>query len=107
MKMLCLDRPLPGSTLEKYQPHLLDEARHAWEAYKNGIIRDIYFRHDRPGVASFLECESVDEARKILADFPLVKAGLIEVEVIPPGPFVSWEVLFARDSRWGTSVFVS
>ena len=44
MKMLCLDRPLPGATFEKYQPYLLDEARHVWQAYKNGIVREIYFR---------------------------------------------------------------
>ena len=99
MKMLCLDRPLPGATFEKYQPHLLNEVRHTWGAYKEGIVRDIYFRQDRPGVAIFLECESVDEARKMFADFPLVKAGLIDFDVIPLGPFVNWELLFAQDSR--------
>lgn len=95
MMILCLDRPLPGATLEKYQPYLLDEVRHAWQAYKTGIIRDIYFRQDRPGVAIIAECPSVDEADKALADLPLVKAGLIEFEFIPLGPFVNWEALFA------------
>jgi len=94
MKILCLDHPLPGATLEKYQPHLLDEVRHTWEAYRSGVVRDIYFRQDRPGVAIFLECESTAEAQKVLAGLPLVKAGLIEFEVIPLGPFVNWEILF-------------
>ena len=44
MKMLCLDRPLPGAIFEKYQPHLQDEVRHVWRAYKNGIVREIYSR---------------------------------------------------------------
>src|SRR6218665_118141 len=55
--MLCPDAvrsashcPLPGATLEKYQPHLENEVRHTWEVYKSGIVRDIYFRQDRPGV---------------------------------------------------------
>ena len=94
MKILCLDRPLPGATFEKYQPHLLDEVRHTWQAYREGFVREIYFRQDRPGVAIILECPSVDEAKKAFAEFPLVKAGLIEFEAIPLGPFVNWELLF-------------
>jgi hypothetical protein len=38
---------------------------------------------------------SVDEAKKAFADFPLVKAGLIEIDAIPLGPFLNWEMLFA------------
>ena len=99
MKILCLDRPLPGATFDKYQPHLQDEVRHTWEAYKKGVVRDIYFRQDRPGVAILLECGSLSEAQEVLAGFPLVKAGLIEFEAIPLGPFVNWEVLFAPAAR--------
>jgi len=99
MKVLCLDRPLRGSTPEKYQPHLLDEVRHAWESYKRGVVRDIYFRQDRPGVAMFLECENPAEAQELLASFPLVKAGLIDFEMIPLGPFTNWEVLFAQSGK--------
>ena len=99
MKILCLDRPLPGDTFEKYQPHLLDEVRHVWQAYKNGIVREIYSRQDRPGVAIILECASVDGAKKAFADFPLVRAGLIEIDAIPLGPFVNWEMLFASPAK--------
>ena len=48
-----------------------------------------------PGGAIILECASVDEAKKAFADFPLVKAGLIEIDAIPLGPFLNWEMLFA------------
>lgn len=99
MKFLCLDRPAPGATLEKYQPHLEREVRHTWDAYKRGIVRDIYFRQDRPGVAIFLECESADAARRTLAEFPLVRAGLLDFEVIPLGPFVNWELLFPKGAK--------
>ena len=94
MRILCLDRPKPGATMERYQPHMIDEARHAWQAYKSGVVRDIYFRQDRPGVAIFLECASIDEAQTVMADFPLAKAGLLDFEAIPLGPFVNWELLF-------------
>lgn len=95
MKLLCLDIPQPGAGLEKYQPHMVAEARHAWHLYKNGIVRDFYFRQDRPGVALIAECDSVEAAKQALSEFPLAKAGLIDWEVIPLGPFVNWELLFA------------
>jgi hypothetical protein len=99
MKILAIDRPLPGATPEKYQPHLLNEARHAWQSYKKGFIREINFRLDHPGVATILECESVEAAKMLLAEFPLVKAGVIEFEVIPIGPFANWEALFAPENK--------
>lgn len=95
MKLLCLDVPQPGATLEKYQPHMSNEARHAWQLYKTGIVRDIYFRNDRPGVAIIAECDSVEAAKSALGELPLAKAGLIGWDVIPLGPFLNWESLFA------------
>jgi hypothetical protein len=94
MKLLCLDIPQPGATMEKYAPHMTDEVRHSWQMYKDGIIRDIYFRQDRPGVAIIAEADSVEAAKAALAEFPLAKAGLIGWEVIPLGPFLNWETLF-------------
>jgi hypothetical protein len=96
MKMLCLDRPRPGATPSQYAPHMQDELRQTWEHYKAGIFRDIYFRQDRPGVAIFVEYDSTAEAEQALAELPLVKAGLIDFEVIPLGPFTNWELLFAQ-----------
>lgn len=81
--------------MEQYGPHMENEVRHTWEAYKSGVVRDIYFRQDRPGVAIFLECASVEEAKAVLAELPLVVAGLIEFEVIPLGAFTNWQMLFA------------
>ncbi len=47
------------------------------------------------GVAIILECTSVDEVKEAFADFPLVQAGLIEIDAIPLGPFLNWEMLFS------------
>jgi hypothetical protein len=98
VKLLCLDVPQPDATFEKYQPHLTDEARHAWQLYKGGIIRDIYFRQDRPGVAIVAESDSVEAAKQVLSEFPLAKAGLIGWEIIPLGPFLNWEMLFDKEN---------
>ncbi|MDD0811545.1 superoxide dismutase [Curvibacter sp. RS43] len=95
MKLLCLDVPQPGVSLEQYAPHLMDEVRHGWALYKSGFTRDIYFRQDRPGVAIMAEAESVEAARATLMNFPLAQAGLIGWDVIPLGPMLNWELLFA------------
>ena len=96
MKLLCLDVPQPGATPEQYGPHMHAEVRHGWDLYKSGLIRDIYLRHDRPGVAIIAEAESVEAARAQLMEFPLAKVGLIGWEVIPLGPMLNWETLFAK-----------
>lgn len=97
MQFLCLDVPKPGASLEKYQPHLVEEAGHAWQLYKNGVLRELYFRQDRPGVAFIAQADSIEAATKALDEFPLAKAGLIGWDVIPLGPFTNWEMLFASN----------
>jgi hypothetical protein len=98
MKLLCLDIPQPGASLAQYQPHLQAEVRYGWQLYKNGFVREISIRQDRPGVAIIAEAESVEAARAMLMEFPLAKVGLIGWEVIPLGPFANWEMLFAPSS---------
>jgi len=98
MKLLCLDVPQPGAAMEKYAPHMQAEVRHTWNAYKGGLVRDIYFRQDRPGVAIIAEADSVEAAKAALMEFPLAKAGLIGWDVIPLGAFANWELLFATSN---------
>jgi hypothetical protein len=96
MKILAMDTLLPGTTLEKIHPHLKEEAATAWKHYTAGVVREIYFRQDRPGAVMVLECESVEQAKKITNGLPLVKAGLISFEFIPLGPFLPFAELFDR-----------
>ncbi|WP_277987061.1 hypothetical protein [Pseudolysobacter antarcticus] len=37
----------------------------------------------------------MEAAKQALREFPLAKAGIIDWEVIPLGPFLNWELLFA------------
>ncbi len=96
MKIFAYDKKLSHVTLDDIKPHLHDEIKYAWDLYKKGIIREIYFRADNPGAVLVLECESISEAKQTISELPLVKAGLIEFEFIPVGPFVPFENLFAK-----------
>jgi len=93
MKIVAIDKILPGTTPETVQPHLKEESRVAWELYKSDVMREMYFRTDRPGAVLILECNSIEEAKSELARLPLVKEKLIDFELIPVGHFSPFESL--------------
>lgn len=95
MKMLAIERELPGIRDEEFKPHLKSEALKAWEYYKKGTIRELYFRGDREEAVLMLECDSVEEANKYLSELPLVKNKLIEFDIIPLKAYPGFERLFA------------
>jgi hypothetical protein len=94
MQILAIDKFLPGTTMDNVEPHLKEEMVVTWGHYKQGKIRELYFRQDTPGVVLMMECSSLEEARELIDELPLVKASLIEFELIPLGPFEPLEALF-------------
>ena len=97
MKILALEKAVPGVIPWQFRPHLEDEARRVWELYQQGVIRELYFRADRTDAVLILECEDADSARSVLDTLPLVKAGLVEFEVIPLIPYPGFGRLFEAD----------
>jgi len=97
MKILALEKEVIGTTTEDFQPHLKAEAQKVWELQQQNIIREIYFRADRSSVVLVLECDSVDETKKILKTLLLVQANLIEFEIIPLKPYPGFERLFDKN----------
>jgi hypothetical protein len=83
MKVIAFDRFKPGVTMETIQPYLKEEVANVWRLWKAGIVRENYARADEPGVIIVFEVESVDVARRYVADFPLSKAGYLEWQYLP------------------------
>lgn len=88
VQVLALDRILPGATEDKLKALLPEEARQALNLYLGGHLRQWYFRQDRPGAIFVLEVNSLDEARQLLAGLPLVRAGLVDYDLVPIGPYI-------------------
>ncbi len=88
---------MPGSTAEQFAPYLKAEARRVWELCQAGTLREIYFRQDWPGAVLILECADADEARQALDSLPLVRAKLIDFEIIPLRPYPGLARLFADE----------
>lgn len=83
MKILAIEKDLPGSAGNDFEPHLEAEAARIWELQQSGVLREAYFRADAPEAVLVLECGDSEEAKEILSSLPLVRAGLIAFEVIP------------------------
>ena len=95
MKVLAIEREVPGVTEEKFSPHLKEEAAQVWELYQANVIRELYFRKDWPSAVLMLECKDTKEALTILNKLPLVREGLIVFDVIPLVPYPGFSRLFA------------
>ena len=87
-----------GISGDQFTPHLREEAAHAWELYQACVIRELYFRADRPRAVLILECGDVHEAQEVLATLPLVKNGLIAFDVFPLRPYPGFSRLFAEEA---------
>jgi len=87
MKVLALEKDRVGADPAASAPHLHAEARAVWELTQRGIIREIYFRETRSAAVIVLEVDSAQHAREALDQLPLVRAGLIEFEVIGLRPY--------------------
>jgi len=94
MKILAIEKELPNTHPDRFEPHLKAEAARVWELYKIGKIREMYFRGDREEAVLILECTDIEETKMLLDSLPLVQAGLIEFEVIPLIPYPGFERLF-------------
>ncbi len=95
MRIIAIQKEAEGLSKRDFVPHLRDEAQKGWELYKEGVIREMYFREGRPEAVLILECEDVEEAEEKLATLPLVQKGLISFELIPLRPYHGYERLFA------------
>ena len=43
MKILALEKELPGLTANNFEPLLKAEAKHVYDLQQKGVIREIYF----------------------------------------------------------------
>jgi muconolactone delta-isomerase len=101
MKIMAIEKELPGATSEQFQMHLDDEALEVWRLYQAGVIRELYFRADHNTAVLVLECEDVTQAETLLTALPLVKAGLISFEVLPLQPYPGFARLFSSQTTAG------
>ncbi len=95
MKILAIESETRETTDAQFAPFLRQEALRVWDLYKSGVIRELYFRHDRHAAVLIMECQDPPEASRVLKTLPLVASGLISFDVIPLVPYNGFERLFS------------
>ena len=95
MKILAIEKQVPGTTADDFRPYLASEAGMLWELYQSGAVREFYFRQDQNTAVLVLECANVEQAQSVLSTLPLVREGLIAFDVIPLRPYAGFARLFA------------
>ncbi|MBV5348548.1 superoxide dismutase [bacterium] len=81
MKILAIEKELPGALDSDYKPWLESEARKAWELHQEGLIRELYFTEDHCAVL-VLEARDKEHAREIVDQLPLVQQKLIAFDLL-------------------------
>ena len=94
MKILALEKAVSGVDPHAFQPHLKQEARRVWALYQAGVVREMYFRADCHDAVLVLECSDLAEAKRALAELPLVANGLITFDFIPLVAYPGFARLF-------------
>jgi hypothetical protein len=94
MKIIAIEKEIAGNTPGDFEPFLKEEANHLWQLYNSDVVREVYFRTDSHTAVIIMECDSLFQAKEIVAEFPLVKNKLIGFELIPLKPYDGFERLF-------------
>jgi len=90
MKILAIEKEIPGSSWEHAENLLEQEAQHVFQLYLSDCLREIYFTENKNAVL-VLETKDRATAEKLLNDLPLVKSGKIRFEVWELKPYTGYE----------------
>lgn len=96
MKILALQKNMPGVTYEQFGPYFKAETVELWKHYLAGTVRELYLRPDEHTVVFVMECQDTAEAADILNALPLVREGLIAFDLIPLAPYPGFAHLFEQ-----------
>ena len=100
MKILAMETEMPGGDWSGAAALLKDEARHVYDLYLAGAVREIYFTEAHDAVI-ILECADLAEAEALLGDLPLVRGGLICFDIKELRPYDGYSRLMADQTAGG------
>jgi hypothetical protein len=96
MKILAIETETPGADWEAAREILKQEAYRAYELYKSGALRELYFDENDCAVL-VLECENRQQAIALLQTLPLVNEGYISFEVRELKPYTGYERIMTEN----------
>jgi hypothetical protein len=95
MKVLCISKWARASSPEERGAILPKEVPATLKLYLDGVIEQMWFKLDAPGVVFLVNVESVDAAKANVHSLPMGQAGLMDFDFIPLGPLAPLGMLIA------------
>jgi hypothetical protein len=92
MKVLCISKWAKASSPEERDAILPATLK----LYLDGVIEQMWFKLDAPGVVFLVNAESVDAAKTHVHGLPMGQAGLMDFDFIPVGPLAPLGMLIAE-----------
>lgn len=72
---------------EQFAVHIDAERERVRELYRDGIVRSIWSREDKPGAVMLLECADEAAAQAAVDSLPLARRNMLEVQILPLSPY--------------------
>jgi hypothetical protein len=95
MKILALEVENYPVNWSEIEPALLrSEAKRVYDLQHQDLIRQIHFRADTRSAVIEWEADTVETVSSLIADFPLVKSGLIHFDIFALIPYTGFNRLF-------------
>lgn len=66
------------------------DAAHAHRAYLGGVLRQMWMREPGHGPVAIVEAKSAEDVRALFGEWPLFKAGYMEIEVFALYPYAGF-----------------
>ena len=96
MKVLCISKWAKAPSPEERDAFLPKEVPAALKLYLDGVLEQIWFKQDAPGVVLLVNAESVDAAKTHVHGLPMGQAGLMDFDFIPVRPLAPLRMLTAE-----------
>jgi hypothetical protein len=96
MKVLCISKWAKAPSPEERDALLPKEVPATLKLYLDGVIEQMWFKLDAPGVVFLVNAESIDAAKTHVHGLPMGQAGLMDFDFILVGPLAPLGILIAE-----------
>jgi hypothetical protein len=96
VKFLVLLTPVQGKTIDDFKRHMVPEIEAVWASYLGDELREFYFSKHPQVVTLIYELPTIEAVDHAIDELPMVKAGLLDRQIVHLGPFHQMAALFAR-----------
>ena len=85
--LVIADVPPGGNRPDNFGALLKHEVESTVQGYLDGTLRQVWLQQPGEGAVALMEAGSVEEARRIIAGWPLQRVGLLNARLIGQKPF--------------------